>query len=579
MRVESTLVGNTFHYRLFPDAGDPVEGRRDFADHPAPFTRVRDEYQVEVPLSFTSIHPDVHAVAIWYALRPFIGSRLELPFGVSSQLANSMIREYGVELTPVDPACSPRRPPAQDRPILLFSGGMDSMAASLVLPSSTRSVFLDRIVHASQVSDGDALIDLARQRDACDALRADGQDVHATLDDHEWLMEPYPMWHSDMPILSVLYLADSLGMAVFDTGEVLDAVHIGGYQGAEPTSWRFGQSSRGPQTDDASAKLSRGADRAYLSFVGISRAQSISGLSEVATAAIVARSHRRGKSFSCYYRSDASFCMRCDKCMKKVLLSHIARGESVPAALIDQFLSSEHPRAVFRRRFLDWHHVWYYLFQKIECEHWFVKELHEQALRGPDLGMLEKWYPPSRGDIVEFYRDEVVARIAERVPTMSAAEIEALERMDVPPLEIPDLARYEAARGSRAKPPTPLAPQAGAASANRSVAKLADFLQGEILGTPLAGYGIVRTSLHDLDGWVHVELAPGASVAARHHAAAGPFTLILMPGLDVSTPAFQRAGTIGVCYLGTTPVDTRSKLDAVLALCRRLEEFERANAT
>ena len=130
-----------------------------------------------------------------------------------------------------------------------------------------------------------------------------------------------------------------------------------------------------------------------LPVVGLHRAESIGGLSEVATSIIVNKSPYRGKSFSCYYPSDGSFCMRCDKCFKKLLLRYIADDQEVPESLIDHFLSFPYLARIFSRPYLDWHHVWFYVFQKLRCQHWFVQELQRQARMGPDLSVLGEVVP------------------------------------------------------------------------------------------------------------------------------------------------------------------------------------------
>lgn len=436
MRVEIDRRGRRFLYRLHPDADDPDEGRRGFGDRPDPFLLVHREYQVVLPRAFRAIHPDVHAVAIWFTLRPVVGSRLELPFAVSTDLADWMRKRHGVRLERVDERRRPRRRPGRVVPALRFSGGMDSMAASLLLPPRNHHLFLDRIPRLRPHEKPDALIDQARQREACRAVRGRGAPVHIVADDHEHLFVPYPMWHSEMSLLPALYLADSLGLRTIDSGDVLDAKYFRGYHAGEVRGWRM----RPPQGFRA------GSDPpfAFLEILGLGRADSIAGLSEVATTAIVARSPYRDRSFSCYYPADGAFCMRCDKCFKKLLLRHVVEDREVPEALFEHFLAQPHLAAIFRRPYFDWHHVWYYLFQRLRCRHWFVRELQRQARRGPDLSCLEKWYPKARIEMEPAYADEVLARIGERVATMSAEETARLEACEVPPLEAPPAARRRA---------------------------------------------------------------------------------------------------------------------------------------
>ncbi|MBI5239929.1 MAG: hypothetical protein HY926_05625 [Elusimicrobia bacterium] len=433
MKVDVKRAGRGFRYALEPERGDPREARRSFADSPDALRLVRREYRVELPPAFTGIHPDAHAAAVWHALRPFVKSRLRLPFAVSGGFAREMRDLHGVAIEPVSRRQPPRRPPGKVVPALLFSGGMDSMAASILLPRRAHHLFLDRIPHRESCPGADALVDLERQRQACACVRRAGSPVHATADDHEHLFSPYPAWHSNMALLSALYMADSLGLSVVDQGEVLDAICFQGYYAGRVSSWRM-RPMRARPLRSGPPDL-----RDFLAAAGLARANCIAGLSEVATTAIVARSRRRGRSYSCYYASGGSFCMRCDKCFKKLLLRHIADGREVPEELFERFLSVPRLAAVFRRPYLDWHHVWYYLFQNLRCRHWFARELSRQARAGPDLSALEKWYPKAIAELEPQYAGEVLSAIQERVGVMTDREAAALEAVEVPPLRAPAL--------------------------------------------------------------------------------------------------------------------------------------------
>ncbi len=382
-------------------------------------------------------------MAVWLALRHFIGSRLELPFEVSIELAQWMKEAQNIEITRASERQSPRRPPGQKAPALLFSGGMDSMAASLLLPAGTRHLFLDRIVHLRPGEKPLSLIDLARQRDACRAVESGGGEVFSVADDHEHLYLPYPIWHSNVDLLPAFYLADSLGIGVLDSGEVLDAKYFGGYHAGDVDGWRMKRRVAGaaaPRVEE------------FLAPAGLARAASIAGLSEVATTALVGRIRYRDRSFSCYYPAEGGFCMRCDKCFKKLLLRHISDGKEVPKELFEHFISQPNLAAIFARPFFDWHHVWYYLFQKMRCSHWFASELNRQAREGPDLSCLEKWYPKAAVDMAPAYADLVRARIAEETETMSEQEMDFIENVEIPPLYAPVDRLGSAVRSASAAP-------------------------------------------------------------------------------------------------------------------------------
>ncbi|MFC1610221.1 DUF6395 domain-containing protein [Myxococcota bacterium] len=437
MRVEVSQTGSTFRYRLFPDDDDPRVAERRFSNVREELQLVNLEYETKLPRELETVHPDAHATAIWTVLRPFLGSNLRLPFGVSEPYAAEMKERFAIELA-ADQGLSPRRAPANPRPCLLFSGGVDSLAASLVLPADTVLLFLDRIPRLPDAPPNpNALIELEHAKALCAALQQDGREVHIVRDDHESLFRPYPTWHSTMYSLPGLYLADTLGLGQLETGDVLGIRFLGGYHDGSRQTWQFRPNPQGrsPERRDPSAR-SHGAMDA-LPLVGLSKVTSIFGLSEVGTALVVNRSPFQGQAASCYYRSKTNYCMRCDKCFKKVILDHIFDDQEVPAELFEHFLSFRHLDAIFRRPFFDWHHIWFYIFQKIRCTHPFARELQAQAQRGPDLSLLEKWYPKTDTMIPSHYRDEVVRRINEYTSSMTDDEVNALETLSVPPLSAP----------------------------------------------------------------------------------------------------------------------------------------------
>jgi hypothetical protein len=118
-------------------------------------------------------------------------------------------------------------------------------------------------------------------------------------------------------------------------------------------------------------------------------------------------------------------------------LDYAFDNKEVPSDLFEHFLQYPYLAAIFRRTFLDWHHVWYYVFQKIRCRHPLVAELARQARKGPDLSLLEKWYPGFADSCDASHRDEVVQNILKHLAPMSADEQARLESLDLPPLEVP----------------------------------------------------------------------------------------------------------------------------------------------
>jgi hypothetical protein len=429
MRVEIHAGSGKFHYNIIPEQDDKIESERLLPVRDKNIKLVNFEYDVTLPPSFNYIHPDMHAAAIFTTLRPFMGKSLTLPFPVSERFATLIHNLFYVKVTNTSPKINPRKSPKNPTPCLLFSGGMDSVAASLVMPDQTAHLFLDRIPHYGvSPNDDDVLIDPVRARDVCRLLEDNGKHVHIMCDDHEFLYRPYPIWHSEMSIMPALYLADSLNISTFDRGFVLGTTFLHGYLSGEINYYGFKKTCNVKNPADIFNNL------------GLSSSTSIAGLSEAATAMIVHKSHFKGKTASCYFKSDGFACMRCDKCFRKVvLMDHIIEDREVPCDIIDQFLSYPHIAEIFRKKYFDWHHEWIYVFQKIKCSHPFITELQKQAKKAADLSFLEKWYPYSRSLISINYRDYVENRVNDFVNSMTEDEIQIFENLRLPPLYAPEL--------------------------------------------------------------------------------------------------------------------------------------------
>jgi len=450
MRVEVAKQDREFRYRIIADPDDSTVGRVEFGDRKNPTVELAElEYRVELPAGAIDPHPDLHAAAIFSVLRPYVTHRLVLPFAVSKPFASSMRQRTGVEIPLVDQRVEPRSAAANGEAGLLYSGGMDSACASLVLPSDMVHLVLARIPRPDILAAAGARatseqVDLLA---VCDDTSALGRRLAIVRDDHEGLTRPYPTWHSNITLLPVLYLADTYRLSVVETGDVLNAFAFSGYH-AGFTTWTFsvnsavfsaeGLNDTRPQASQAQPGLFE--TMFGNSALGLGFGRSIMGLTEVGTAIVVSRSPLRGKTFSCYRPvapgSKDRYCLQCDKCFRKLLLSHVVEDREVPAVLFEQFLSQPHLAPIFSRPILDWHDVWYYLFQKMRCDHPFVHRMQIEARKGPDMSWMERWYSPAGNLISPVYRESVVRAILERVEPMTTGEIAALEHFDVPPLPV-----------------------------------------------------------------------------------------------------------------------------------------------
>jgi hypothetical protein len=474
MRVDVAREPGRFVYHLEPDTDDPREMLHTDSGGHETMRLVGDRWEVQLPAEFAGIHPDLHAAAIWLTLEPFVGSRLTLPFGVSRAWAEHAAATAGVAFPTVDPTLSPRKRPAGHRAGLLFSGGFDSLASSLLLPDDAVCVQTTRIPRdtkewpglRAQVEAHMAGKALLRRR-----VAATGRRVYPLFEDHEALYRPYPKWHSGQRVaqLAPLYLADSLGLSVVEWGDILGNVLDLGFRFDRPSRWSFERArlryDTTPEDTAASRFGTRFGERGDYALLGLTKGSSVAALSTVGTALVVHRSVHRGEALPCDFAYPdelptwgvepvALYCMRCNRCFQKILLDHAIRDQELPANLVDHFLRFPDVAADFVPAIIDWHHVWLYVFQRLRCDHPFVRILQRQARRAPDLGLLEKWCPAIEHLLPQQpYGPTVRDRALRYVELMTDAEVEELAAWDLPPFDTSEFAEYLTAATTPGAPP------------------------------------------------------------------------------------------------------------------------------
>ncbi len=442
MRVELAIKAKMWEFTIHPQE-DELSGRSFLPRDAGEFRLVNTRFYLDGGTLPAEIHPDLLAGALWMMLHPVVGAELRLPLAVSPQFNQVLRHSFGVEVGPVDQSLAP--PDVRfGGPALLLSGGLDSAAAALILPDDVRLIFQDRIPRAVAGAVPSALVHLAQQRKLAQTLAGMGREVHRHRDGHEQLFEPYPSPNTNMTLIAPLLRAEALGLTLMEYGAVLADLYFEGYTLAEVGGWRFRKESRRGQQGEGRPKarfVTRSgmnfeeALTGLLSLFGMRSGATSAGMSEVATALAVHRSPLRGLTYSCHQRSLHTACLACDKCFRKLLLQHIFDDQDVPDDLVDYYLSRPSLAGLFSRRFMDFHHVWMYVFQRVKSGHPVLAKLQHWAQDAPDLGFLAKWYVRHEHEVVPIeYRAEVATNVRKYLEPMSQGEQAILESLELPPL-------------------------------------------------------------------------------------------------------------------------------------------------
>ena len=96
-----------FRYDLRPEPDDPRASERAFTHIEERGIRLaHHDYRVELPQDFggfQGLHADLHAIAVWYGLEPFVGRALTQPFHVSAPFGydpgESTARRFVIDAT------------------------------------------------------------------------------------------------------------------------------------------------------------------------------------------------------------------------------------------------------------------------------------------------------------------------------------------------------------------------------------------------------------------------------------------------------------------------------------------------
>jgi hypothetical protein len=375
--------------------------------------------EVSLPrdLSLDTIHPDVLALSVMLMVYPFTHKSIELPIGVSNTFAEDVALRTSKEVHPVDSSLQPRKNSKSQLPALAFSGGIDSTAALMLMPSNTVLVFLDRILRKTLYNSYNP----AAARHACDYLSHHGRSVYKIRTDLEYLKAPVPGYPVDVAnAVPLLLLSDYLGLNGVGFGMIMESAYMIGHLRFENYPDRIHYKRWG--------KL--------FEIVGMPFILTTAGLSEVATSSLVLRSQYRDLAQSCVRGNIGKPCMDCYKCFRKQALDSVLRGESLDDSYLSALFNNRGARTELQESPIHHGNVLGYITARYHGNHPLMNLL-KKRVRGDilDFSWLEKWYGPSRVLIPQTYRDYITAKICANFQVMSEQEEEIVRGWDVKDME------------------------------------------------------------------------------------------------------------------------------------------------
>lgn len=308
MRTNSQLEGSTWRLSFELEGDDPERGPGQ--DGSTVGLRAR-RCRVELPVvPSAGPHPDAEALATFVIVRPWVGSRLVVQRGVSRAFAELVKRVFRIDLGPVDPDLAPRTPGST--PLLSYSAGFDSTAASALLPEIPH-LHHRRITHPD-IEDAGAYRADAIERLAV-AAGERGRSVHVTRADFEHLVDPFPsLPHWFGFAVGPLLLADHFDAGALVLGSPLETWYMD--MGRRWT----GQPRPGAGIDPLPA------------LVGLPIMRPLVGVTEIGTMRLTLESGLADLARSCVAGTVDDACHRCAKCLRKDMVRAVLEDDRAAMA-------------------------------------------------------------------------------------------------------------------------------------------------------------------------------------------------------------------------------------------------------
>lgn len=415
-------VGHRAHRRFELDPDGPrevfVELPPDLRDRPG-----RD--------ALAAVHPDLLALVALLVVAPFVRGRLDLDAAVSAPFAETVARTLSIQVGPVDDALTPRATPDGPAPTALaFSGGVDSCAASLVLPEDTVHVFLHRA--------GGPRLRPARYRPeaALASVRAvgrTGREALALRSTLEFVRRPagYPVdWSNAAP--AVLAAATRpLGSLAF--GVILEAAYSLSKNGYRPRPGGRALTLWAP----------------VFAAVGLPLVLPLAAASEVVTGRMMLEAGAHLQPQSCVRGLPGRPCHACVKCFRKGLIDAAWVGRPPGSRAVARALTSPEVRSLVRAAPMRCEISLAWALGRLPLpEDPVLQALHAKTAPARryagGLDFLTSLHTPALGLMPEWMRARVQPQLEEFAPLATPAEVAAVQGWDATALvDEPDYRRAQ----------------------------------------------------------------------------------------------------------------------------------------
>jgi len=367
----------------------------------------------DFPFEITEPHPDLIALSALTVVLPWIGSSITFPHPVSSKFATSLQKEFACNVVNVNKMLQPRS--KGNTHVLSFSGGIDSFAASLVLPKDTVKITFIRKVHEK--------IEERHSHYATDAMLRIIESVdkaYPVYSDLEHIIGPFPQYPTWVTLSSPsLLLADHFDVQSISYGTIMGSAYI-------PAGREFKK-----------IVVPDSHWRRLFADVGIDLTKPVAGLTEIGTSIIVNNSAFKEIASSCQYGGFQSPCMNCLKCLRKYFVGLAINKHKPSKDILNNFWRQKGVRDYMAGEGpLYFQHILMYAFSRMDRSDltYPFRLLYDKLMMGNNpIEWCHKEYTEAMNVYIpdQTLRSSVKNKINQYINEMSRDDIEIVEQWNL----------------------------------------------------------------------------------------------------------------------------------------------------
>ncbi|MFD1735465.1 DUF6395 domain-containing protein [Bacillus salitolerans] len=395
-------------FLFVPEDNDPLQYRG------AKLRKTTCEVHLSSDWNIDKVHPDIMALVAILIIYPFTGPKITLPFGISRQFHDLFKQTTKKDILPIDEALKPRIAPIESTPSLAFSGGVDSTAALLLLPSETNHFFLDRIkpkdINISDLYKKEAAVF------ACESLKKEGKYVFMIKTDLEYIRDPVGFPVDVANAIPALLYADERGLDSISWGTTMQS------------TYRVGE----VKYEDYMKRLHFRRWGKLFEIVGMPFHQVTGGICDVGTSLIVMNSPYAHLARSCIRGTLKESCHNCWKCFRRGLLEKTLKGHFISNSELDELFKINEAQYYLSKIPIPGENIISYITHHYKGDHVMMNVLKKRS-RGDmlDVAWMEKWYSPSRLLLPDKYQSMVQQEIMKYLEIMSKEDEQEAEHWNL----------------------------------------------------------------------------------------------------------------------------------------------------